>query len=148
MLYDLIEFSDGVQAIREINANGHVTRYCDADGMDIGRLYEQVNIIGTAAPAWALPDPVAEQPAPYVPPARRLTKLAFVGRLGSDFIGILMASKVNVDVEMFVKMLDWATPDPDGTSVDLDDPRVVYALNMLEASGVIAAGRATEILNA
>ena len=38
-------------------------------------------------------------------------------------------------------MLDWATPDPDGTSVDLDDPRVVEALTALEAAGG-AAGRA------
>ena len=148
MLYDLIEFSDGVQAVREINAQGQVTRYCTPDGVDIGRLYEQVNIVGTASPAWALPDPVVEQPAPYVPPARRLTKLAFVGRLGADFYAILQAAKVNVDVEMFVKMLDWATPDPDGTSVDLDDPRVIYALNSLEAGGLIAAGRAAEILSA
>ena len=148
MLYDLIEFSDGVQAVREMNAQGQTTRYCTVDGADIGRLYDQVNIVGTASPAWALPDPVVEQPAPYVPPARRLTKLAFVGRLGADFYAILSAAKVNVDVEMFVKMLDWATPDADGTSVDLDDPRVVYALNSLEAGGLIAAGRAAEILSA
>ena len=31
---------------------------------------------------------------------------------------------------------------------DLDDPRVVYALNSLEAGGLIAAGRAAEILSA
>lgn len=130
--------------------NGYVVRHTDLDGNTIVPQGYGGSVIDTnpPAPAWALPDPVVEQPAPYVPPARRLTKLAFVGRLGSDFTTILSASKVNVDVEMFVKMLDWATPDPDGTSVDLDDPRVVYALNMLETGGLLAAGRAAEILNA
>ena len=78
-------------------------------------------------------------------PARRLTKLAFIGRIGTEFSGILTAAKTNVQVELFVRMLDWATPDPDGTSVDLDDPRVVDALTTLEAAGLIGAGRALEI---
>jgi len=148
MFYDLVEFFDGVQAVREVDPTGRITRYCTPEGVDIGRLHEQANIVGTASPAWALPDPVVEQPAPYVPPARRLTKLAYIGRLGPDFISVLVASKVSVEVEAFVRMLDWATPDPDGTSIDLDDPRVIYALNTLEASGVIGVGRAAEILNA
>lgn len=76
---------------------------------------------------------------------RRLTKLAFIGRIGDEFAGILSAAKTNVQVELFVRMLDWATPDPDGTSVDLDDPRVVTALDTLEAAGLIAAGRVQEI---
>jgi hypothetical protein len=83
-------------------------------------------------------------PAPIQGP-RRLTKLAFIGRIGTEFAGILPAAKTNVQVELFVKMLDWATPDPDGTSVDLDDPRVVEALTTLEAAGILGAGRAQEI---
>lgn len=82
-----------------------------------------------------------EQPAP----TRRLTKLSFIGRIGDEFSGILTAAKTNVQVELFVRMLDWATPDPDGTSVDLDDPRVVDALTTLEAAGLISTGRAQEI---
>jgi hypothetical protein len=86
------------------------------------------------------------QDAPANPQGpRRLTKLAFIGKIGSEFAGILTAAKTNVQVELFVRMLDWATPDPDGTSVDLDDPRVVDALTTLEAAGLIAAGRAQEI---
>lgn len=81
------------------------------------------------------------------PVNRRLTKLAFVGRLGADFATILAAAKTNVQVELFVKMLDWATPDADGTSVDLDDQRVIDALTTLEAAGLIGAGRAGEVLN-
>ncbi len=87
---------------------------------------------------------IQETPAPAAGP-RRLTKLAFIGRIGAEFTGILTAAKTNVQVELFVRMLDWATPDPDGTSVDLDDPRVVDALTTLESAGLIAAGRAQEI---
>lgn len=83
---------------------------------------------------------------PRMEGARRLTKLAFIGRLGDDFRNILQAAKASVDVELFVKMLDWATPDADGTSVDLDDPRVIGALAMLEAGGLIGVGRAAEII--
>ena len=81
-----------------------------------------------------------------VPVNRRLTKLAFVGRLGADFATILAAAKTNVQVELFVKMLDWATPEADGTSVDLDDQRVIDAMTTLEQAGLIGAGRAGEIL--
>lgn len=90
--------------------------------------------------------PVAPGTGPIVGP-RRLSKLGFVGRLGADFATILTVAKSSVEVELFVRMLDWATPDPDGTSVDLDDPRVIYALNNLETAGVIGVGRAQEILN-
>lgn len=80
------------------------------------------------------------------PTTRRVSKLGFVGRLGDDYRNILLASKASVDLEMFVRMLDWATPEADGTSVDLDDTRVVGALQAIEAAGVIASGRAAEIL--
>lgn len=83
---------------------------------------------------------------PAVPQGpRKLSKLGFIGRIGDEFVGILTAARSNVQVEMFVRMLDWATPDPDGTSVDLDDPRVVTALDTLEAVGLLGAGRAQEI---
>ena len=83
---------------------------------------------------------------PSTPIIRRLSKLGFVGRLGTDFASILTAAKASVEIEMFVRMLDWATPDADGTSVDLDDPRVIGALQALELAGVIGVGRAAEIL--
>ncbi len=82
----------------------------------------------------------------YAKPTRRLTKLEFVGRLGVNYASILQASKASVDVEMFVKSLDWATPDADGTSVDLDDPRVAGALQMMEAGGILPAGTADTVL--
>lgn len=68
---------------------------------------------------------------------RRLTKLQFIGRLGDDFDTLLGVSKTNLEVEKFVRMLDWSTPDPDGTSVDLDDARVIEALTKFEQAGLL-----------
>lgn len=90
-----------------------------------------------------IPQPVA---GPMPVQQRRVTKLEFVGRLGDDYIPLLVASKSNVGIEAFMRMIDWATPDPDGTSLDLDDPRIVGALGQLELAGAIGAGRAAEIL--
>lgn len=77
---------------------------------------------------------------------RHLTKLEFVSLLEADFTSILLAAKSSVDVEAFVMMVTLATPDPDGYSIDLDDPRMA-ALYQLEAAGVLSTGRAQEILN-
>ena len=151
MRYIKLQFDNGDIAFQEVNAYGVLTRYVWPDGTTASTLPHVGDggtvISETEVPAWALSDPTPEQLAPEVP-SRRLSKLQFVGRLGNSFVAILEASKVSTEVEMFVKMLDWATPDPDGTSVDLDDPRVIYALNNLEAAQVIPPGLAAEVLNA
>ncbi len=86
------------------------------------------------------------QPEAVVTASRRVTKLEFVGRLGVDYTPLLSASKQSVEIEAFMKMIDWATPEADGTSLDLEDARIVAALARLEQVGAIAAGRAAEIL--
>lgn len=118
-----------------------------SDGVDVYRYASEAPI------EWAGMDfsthahtPITEATQAPAQGPRRLTKLAFIGRIGDDFAGILDAAKVSVQVELFIRMLDWATPDPDGTSVDLDDPRVVSALQTLEAANLLGAGRAQEIL--
>jgi hypothetical protein len=89
---------------------------------------------------------IMQKVEPVAPIVRRVTKLEFIGRLGNDFDALFDASKTVVAVEKFMKMLDWATPEQDGTSIDLDDARVAYALNAFEGAGFIATGRAAEIL--
>lgn len=106
--------------------------------------------------AWTLEEVADAYVAPPNPEApvdtrmfagrRRLTKLEFVALLGSDFTSILAAAKSSVEVEVFVMLVTLATPDPDGTSIDLDDPRM-QALHQLEIAGVLGVGRAAEILN-
>lgn len=152
MRYIQLRFNNGDIAFQEISANETLVRYVWPDGTTAENL-PHVGDGGTVTsesivPSWALSDPIPEPVVEPTPVGRRLTKLAFVGRLGNDFFSILTAAKSSVEVEMFVKMLDWATPDADGTSVDLDDPRVIYVLNNLEATGLIAPGRAAEILSA
>lgn len=147
MQYILIETESGVVAYQCIR-NGALVAFKDLDGNPFTFTGGSSVVDATPpTPAWHVEPTPNPEPTPE-PVVRRLTKLGFVGRLGTDFPVILAASKVDVGVEMFVRMLDWATPDPDGTSVDLDDPRVIYALNQLEAGGVIGAGRAAEILGA
>ena len=151
MYYILIEIF-GLGQAYQVVVNGNVVRYVDLDGTFLftsvptghGSTVVDAN---PPVPAWHVeptPDP---EPVPE-PVMRRLTKLAFVGRLGADFATILTAAKSSVEVELFVKMLDWATPEADGTSIDLDDVRVIYALTTLEAAGLMAEGRAAEILGA
>jgi hypothetical protein len=74
---------------------------------------------------------------PQSPPAgpRRLTKLQFVERLGDvAFVAILQMAKQSVEVEAFVERFRLTTPDADGTSVDLDDPRTVAGVTAIGAT--------------
>lgn len=83
---------------------------------------------------------------------RLLTKLEFVALLGnSAYVALLAMARQSVEVEAFVKLIDWATPDREtGYSIDLDDPRMAQ-LSTLEPAligqGAVAEGWASEVLN-
>lgn len=78
---------------------------------------------------------------------RRLTKLEFLALLGHDeFKGVLSAASASIDVAAWVKMIDLATPEPDGTSVDLADARVQAGLAGLEAAAVLPAGTTERVM--
>lgn len=84
-------------------------------------------------------------------PKRRLTKLEFIGRMGEQvFIAILGMAQQSVEMAAWVELVRMATPDPDGTSVDLDDPRTIAGLNALEpvliGQGVVAEGWAAGVV--
>lgn len=86
------------------------------------------------------------------PTKRRLTKQEFFDKLGGAAVGFLLtAAKSNVEVEAWIKRLDLVTPDPDGTSVDLDDPRTVQGVNdlgaMMVGLGVVSVDWASGVLN-
>lgn len=78
---------------------------------------------------------------------RTLTKLDLVSLLGASFKPILAASDSDLDARAFVKMVELATPDSDGYSINLDDPRLEYGLREFEAKGVIAGGETERVLN-
>lgn len=82
----------------------------------------------------------------------RLTKQEFFDKLGSAAGAfILTAAKTSVEIEMWVKRLDLTTPDPDGTSVDLEDPRTIAGVDsmsqLLMYHGIVDSTWKDEVLN-
>lgn len=81
---------------------------------------------------------------------RRVSKLEFVTRLGdAAFTKLLELSLSSIEIMKFVKLIDWATAELDGTSIDLDDPRVQKVAELepvLISLGVVEAGWAAEVL--
>ena len=84
-------------------------------------------------------------------PKRRLTRLEFIGKMGeAAFVAIIAMAQQSAEMAAWVELVRMATPDPDGTSVDLDDPRTLAGLNALEpaliAQGVVSAGWAAGVV--
>ena len=95
---------------------------------------------------------ILKKPEAVPVPGRRITKLDFVERLGDPaFSKLLELSLTSVEILKFVKLIDWTTPEADGTSIDLDDPRVQKVRGLeplllsLNVEGV-APGWAAEVL--
>jgi hypothetical protein len=95
--------------------------------------------------------PVVEEVTDVVPrmeSKRRLTKLAYMNRFTDiELATIYSVAKTEIAVEVWLAKFNAATPEADGTAIDLDDPRTIGGLQALEAAGLIGAGRAMEILN-
>lgn len=78
----------------------------------------------------------------------RVTKQQFIDRMTpAEMAGILGAARQSVAIEAWLFRFNSVTPDPDGTSIDLRDPRTIAGVQSLEAAGLLAAGRAAEILS-
>lgn len=136
-IYNVIRKSDGEEVMRycaeQITEQVNENLFAQAD-------YDHVEYIEGGAVSTAPTGP------------RRLTKLGFVAKLGNDAFGfVLTAAKASVEMETFLKMVELATPDADGTSIDLDDERTIYGVTQLgaalEAQGIVQPGWAQEILN-
>ena len=85
-------------------------------------------------------------PAPAAKPTR-LSKLDFVQRFtDAEYVGILTAAASSMALTAWMKKFEMATPTTDGTSIDLTDPRTIGGVHSLETSGLIAVGRAAQIL--
>ena len=84
-------------------------------------------------------------------PKRRLTKLELIGRMGEAiFVAIIGMAQQSVEIAAWIEMVRMTTPDPDGTSIDLDDPRTIAGLNAIEpvlvAQGLVSAGWAAGVV--
>lgn len=91
-----------------------------------------------------LHDGVKFSKKPYTPPPapRILTKLAFLRLMTQDErIEFRRAAKVNPVMEDFMALLDLAM------DVNKDDPDVISGLQKAEQAGLLAPGRAAEILS-
>jgi len=83
---------------------------------------------------------------------RRITKLQFIELLGDvAFASILELTKVSPEVNAWVEKFKLTTPDPDGTSVDLTDPRMISGVTgigqVLSAQSIVSEDWAAGVLN-
>jgi hypothetical protein len=77
-----------------------------------------------------------------------LTKLEFMQRFtDAELDALYTVAKTNVAVEIWLAKFNATTPDDNGYSVYLDDQRTIESVYMLEQAGLIATGRAAEILS-
>lgn len=100
----------------------------------------------------AVAPPDAEPPGQQAPAVTRLTKLQFIDRMGdAAYMEVLKMAKASVEVEAFVKRFEMATPEADGTSVDLTDPRTIAGVTAigaaLQAMGVVGTEWVSGVLN-
>jgi hypothetical protein len=95
------------------------------------------------------PDAPPPEPQPVYGGRRRLSKLEFVDLLtDTEYVTILAAAKESVQIEAWIRKMELATPEADGTSIDMDDPRTQGGVQALELIGLLGNGRAEEILRA
>lgn len=84
---------------------------------------------------------VVKKPEAAPIPERNVTKLEYLRRFtGQERVTIRTAAKSEPVLEDYLAMLELAE------SINLDDPDTIAAVNMLESVGLIAAGRAAEVL--
>lgn len=78
---------------------------------------------------------------------RRVSKLEYMNRFTDEELSAIYSmAKVAVPVEVWLAKFNAATPEADGTAIDLDDTRTASGLFALEAIGLLSSGRANEIL--
>jgi hypothetical protein len=139
MQYILVEFSNGTQAYQEI-CNGNLERYTDLDGNTVTPSGSSKVLNTSANPSWALPDP---EPVATVTTPKQLSKYQYMNLFtDQELATIYTVAKSVIQIEVWLEKFKVAEV------VDLADPSTVAGLHALEAGGLLAAGRAAEILNA
>lgn len=114
-----------------VRADGSVVRQGDDDAL--------------ANPSFGQTAEVVVSDPPTVPPA--WNALDFKRRFTTaEQIAIYTAAKTVVLVQVFIALLDTAAAC--GVMIHADDPDVIAGINAYEAAGLIATGRAAQILSA
>ena len=84
---------------------------------------------------------VLKKPEPVIQPQRTITKLEYLRRFTTDErVAIRAAAASNPVLADYLQLMELAQ------EINLDDPDTVAAVAMLEQAGLIAAGRAAEVL--
>lgn len=95
---------------------------------------------GDAGPGWTYDGSTFAPPAPVVLP-KIISKVQYLKRFTqAERIAIREAAKTSAVVNDYVQLLDAAS------DVDLADPDTVAGVQQLESAGLLAAGRAAEVL--
>lgn len=155
MRYARVEFTaTGATAYQEIDVFNRVVRVTDEDGntVDVGNQVEyRVLEYDVPVPAYASPPPAPPPPPPA--PDFRITRLAFRNRFTmpekvaiemaalDDFSAPMEARARAATLRAYIKDMEAAS------AVDLTHEATQAGVRMLEAAGLIANGRADEILN-
>lgn len=131
-----------MNTFRATSPEGVITEYDaalpDPEHLTAGWKCEQIII------AEASPDVPVEIDTRKYGGRRMLTKLEFIELLGdAAYPAILTMAKASVQIEAWMKKLELTTPDADGYSINLDDPRTqggITAIGMaLEMQSVVGA---------
>jgi len=139
-----------MNTFRVTSPEGIVTEYeatlPDPEHLTPGWRCEQIII------AAASPDDLVEVDTRKYGGRRLLTKLDFIELLGdAAYPAILTMAKASVQIEAWMKKMELTTPDADGYSVNLDDPRTqggVAAIGAaLEMQGVVDTNWVSGVLN-
>lgn len=84
---------------------------------------------------------ILQKPETVAPAERTITKVAYLRRFTTDErVGIRTAAKTSAVLEDYLSMMELAE------EINLDDPDTIAAVQMLESAGLIAPGRAAEVL--
>lgn len=135
-----------------IDASGHVDNVIEMFSVALAQAaygdHLCIERTGDVGPGFTTTDGGATfTPSAPVPASSRVSKIAFIHRFtDGEFVGVLTAAQQSMALASWVKKLDMVTPEADGTSLDLTDPQVIGGVKLLEQSGLIAVGRAAQIL--
>ncbi len=116
------------------------------DSNGVNGIFQDGDPVYTAYLAWVAADPENNIPAHtfnYPPPSPPpMSRLEFMNRFTmTEMAAVYTAAKANVMVEIMLDQLKMAE------FVNTADPRTAAGIHMLEQAGLIASGRANEILS-
>lgn len=108
--------------------------FFDKFELDINPATNTVRLNGTIAGATLIANPLP-------PPTPSIAKLDFMRRFtNAELAGILVTAQSVPLIAVYIKKLDAAI------SISLEDPDTIAGVQALESGGLLAAGRAVEIL--